>query len=81
MTPFPFARQFDAMDCGPACLQMIARHYGQDYALSTLREQSFLAREGVSLRGIKAAAHAIGLRARGVQLTFEQLAQPTALPC
>lgn len=81
MTPFPFARQLDAMDCGPACLQMIARHYGQDYALSTLREQSFLSREGVSLRGIKAAAKTIGLRARGVHLTVEQLARPAALPC
>jgi ATP-binding cassette subfamily B protein len=81
MAQFPFARQLDAMDCGPACLQMIARHYGQQYALGALRDQSHLSREGVSLRGIKAAAEAIGLRARGVHITFEQLACPAALPC
>ncbi|HBX47112.1 cysteine peptidase family C39 domain-containing protein [Limibacterium fermenti] len=27
---FPFTRQPDAMDCGPACLSMIARHYGRN---------------------------------------------------
>ena len=69
------------MDCGPACLQMIAQHYGQSYPLSELREQSFLSQEGVTLRGVKAAAEAIGLRARGVRLTFEQLARPAAWPC
>lgn len=25
---FPFTRQPDAMDCGPACLKMVAGHYG-----------------------------------------------------
>lgn len=79
--PFPFTPQRDAMDCGPACLQMIAQHYGQSYPLSELREQSFLSQEGVTLRGVKAAAEAIGLRARGVRLTFEQLARPAAWPC
>jgi len=69
------------MDCGPACLQMIARHYGQPYTLETLRERSFLTREGVSLRGMKAAAESIGMQARGVRIAFEQLARPAALPC
>jgi ABC-type bacteriocin/lantibiotic exporter with double-glycine peptidase domain len=27
--PFPFTHQHDAMDCGPACLQMIAKHYSK----------------------------------------------------
>lgn len=81
MTQFPFAKQFDAMDCGPACLQMIARHYGQTYTLEALRERSFLTRDGVSLRGIKAAAESIGMQARGVKIAFDQLARPAALPC
>jgi ATP-binding cassette subfamily B protein len=81
MAHFPFSKQFDAMDCGPACLQMIARHYGQSYPLDMLRERSFLTREGVSLRGVKAAAESIGLHAHGVRITFEQLARPAALPC
>ncbi len=30
MTRFPFIRQPDAMDCGPACLGMIAGFYEKD---------------------------------------------------
>lgn len=26
---FPFIKQFDAKDCGPACLCMIAKYYGK----------------------------------------------------
>lgn len=25
---FPFYKQLDAMDCGPTCLRMVAKHYG-----------------------------------------------------
>ncbi len=35
--PFPFTKQPDAMDCGPACLRMIAAHYGKRYMLERLR--------------------------------------------
>lgn len=81
MSEFPFCKQLDAMDCGPACLQMIAQHYGRRYTLDSLRERSFLSREGVSLRGIKAAAMSIGMQARGVRATYDQLARASALPC
>lgn len=51
------------MDCGPACLAMIARHYGKRYSLQFLRKESFLSREGVSMAGILNAAKKIGLEA------------------
>ncbi|MDE7111346.1 MAG: hypothetical protein K2O38_05540 [Muribaculaceae bacterium] len=31
-----FTRQFDRMDCGPACVRMIASHFGRNYPLSYL---------------------------------------------
>lgn len=34
-----FYPQFDAMDCGPACLRMVAKHYGKHYSLQTLRKR------------------------------------------
>jgi ATP-binding cassette subfamily B protein len=77
---FPFTHQLDAMDCGPACLRMIAKHYGKHYRLEHLRDQCFLTREGVSLLGISEAAERIGFRTTGVKITFEQLAQ-APLPC
>ena len=35
---FPHYPQLDAMDCGPTCLRMVAKHYGRSYTLQTLRE-------------------------------------------
>jgi ATP-binding cassette subfamily B protein len=75
-----FTRQHDAMDCGPACLQMIAKHYGKNYRLENLRDNCFLTREGVSLLGISEAAEKIGLRTTGVKITLEQLCE-APLPC
>jgi ATP-binding cassette subfamily B protein len=35
---------------------MIARYYGRNYSLQTLREKNFITREGVSMLGISDAA-------------------------
>ena len=78
---FPFVKQPDAMDCGPACLTMIAAHYGRHYTLDHLREQCFIGREGVSLLGISKAAEQFGFRTVGGRLTFDKLAEKALLPC
>lgn len=53
---FPHYHQLDAMDCGATCLRMIAKHYGKSYTAQTLRQRSYITREGVSLLGISDAA-------------------------
>jgi len=78
---FPFYQQLDGMDCGPSCLRMIAKHYGKAYSLQTLRERSYITREGVSLLGISDAAESIGFRTMGVKLSWEKLLQEAPLPC
>jgi ATP-binding cassette, subfamily B, bacterial len=78
---FPHYTQLDAMDCGPTCLRMIARHYGCTYTLQTLREKSFITREGVSMLGISEAAENIGFRTQGIKISFEQLVEDVPLPC
>ena len=78
---FPLYHQPDAMDCGPTCLRMIAKHYGRNYSLQTLREKSFITREGVSMLGISDAAESIGMHTIGVKITFEQLVNEANLPC
>ena len=78
---FIFVRQPDAMDCGPACLSMIAEHYGKQYTLEYLRDNSFIGRDGVSLLGISKAAENIGFKTMGGRLTFEKLAEKALLPC
>ena len=69
------------MDCGPSCLRMIAKHYGKHYSLETLRQHSFITREGVSMLGISDAAEYIGFRTSGVMISFEQLVEEAPLPC
>jgi ATP-binding cassette subfamily B protein len=80
MSPFPTDIQHDAMDCGPACLRMVAAHYGRRFSLEGLRERSHLSREGVSMLGISEAAEAIGFRTVGARLTLEELIE-APLPC
>lgn len=69
------------MDCGPTCLQMIAKYYGKSYSLQTLRERSFITREGVSMLGISDAAESIGFRTMGVRISLKQLCNEMPLPC
>ena len=78
---FIFVRQPDAMDCGPACLAMIAEHYGKRYTLEYLRDNSFIGRDGVSLLGISKAGEKLGFRTVGGRSTFEKLAVKAILPC
>ena len=77
---FPFYKQLDAMDCGPTCLRMVAKHYGKHYSLETLRQKSFIGREGVSMLGISTAAESIGFHTIGVHISFEQLVE-APMPC
>lgn len=77
---FPFYRQLDIMDCGPTCLRMIAKHYGKNYTLESLREKSYITRQGVSLMGISDAAEAIGFRTLSAQLDFDTFKEEAPLP-
>ena len=81
MKRFPHYTQFDAMDCGPTCLRMIAKYYGRHYSLQTLRERCFITREGVSMLGISDAAEYIGMRTIGVRISLKQLTEEVQLPC
>ena len=80
MKHFPHYIQYDAMDCGPTCLRMVAAFYGKCYSLEGLREKSFITREGVSMLGISEAAEKIGFRSICVQVGYEKL-QEAPLPC
>jgi ATP-binding cassette, subfamily B, bacterial len=78
---FPFVRQYDAMDCGPACLSMVAAWHGKRISLETIRKKAYLTREGVSFLGLKEAADAIKLKAVGVKIPYDKLVQQAPLPC
>ncbi len=79
MSSFPFFPQHDSMDCGPACLRMVAQHYGRHYTLESLRQKCHISRERVSLLGISEAAEGIGFKTVGVHLSFGQLKEEQSL--
>lgn len=77
-----FIPQHDKMDCGPACLAMIASEYNRIYPLQYLRDNSFITREGVSLLGISEASTRIGLSTLSAKLTTEKIFEKKELfPC
>ena len=78
---FPLYTQNEAMDCGPACLRMVAKYYGHYYSLQTLRKKCFITREDVSLLGISDAAENIGFHTNGVRISLRKFASETPLPC
>ena len=64
---FPFVRQIDEMDCGAACLAMVARAFGRKVPLARIRQLVNTGLDGTSLRSLCAAAEELGLAARTVK--------------
>ncbi|MDT3404310.1 peptidase domain-containing ABC transporter [Mucilaginibacter terrae] len=81
MPKFSFIAQHDQMDCGPACLSMIARSYGKVYSLQYLRENSYITKDGVSVLGIREAASKIGFDSESVKISLQELNTPDHFPC
>lgn len=78
---FPNYLQYDQMDCGPTCLQIIAKHFGKKLSISELRQACQTTRLGTSLKGLSIGAEAIGLRTLALQLNTQQIIEEVPLPC
>lgn len=79
MLKFPHEFQLDKKDCGPTCIKIIAKYYGQSVSLQYLKELSSVTMEGISLFDIGRACEHIGLRTVCFKLDFEAL-QKIPLP-
>lgn len=77
---FPFVKQPDAMDCGPACLKMIGAYYKRNFSMDFLRKKCFITREGVSFLGLSEAADSLGFKTLGVKIPFYLLREKVPLP-
>lgn len=73
MKRFKFYKQLDKMDCGPTCLKMIAKHYGEVYSVEFLRDRSSISNQGVTLFGLSRAAENIGIRTLNARVPFDKL--------
>jgi len=72
---YAFLRQQSAADCGAACLVMVGRYWGKRFSINRLRDISNADRNGASIRGLAAAAEAIGFSTRPVKATLDKLAK------
>ena len=66
---YSFVSQPREEDCGIACIAMVARHYGQKFPLSRIRELVGAGQLGTSLLGLQQGAEALGFQARSGQAT------------
>ena len=64
---FPFEYQLDTMDCGPACLKIILKHFGKYYSLQILRDLCGITKEGVSLLDLSYGAEKTGLHTLAIK--------------
>lgn len=69
------------MDCGPACLKMVARHYGRTFSMNELREKCRTKKNGSNMLGISDAAESIGFRTVGLKVSYDKLADNAQMPC
>lgn len=75
-----FTRQFDSMDCGPACVRMLASAYGKPFPLAWLRNQACLTKEGVSVAGIRHALGVVRMESAAFRMTLDELEEKCPLP-
>jgi len=78
---FPIFRQLDKMDCGPACLKIIAKYFGKEISFKSIKTQTYLTKQGVSLGGIISAAEYFGFDTLPVRAGYDELKEKVNLPC
>lgn len=73
MKKFPFRKQLEPMDCGPACIQMIAAYYRKNIPLSVLKEYSNVTRLGISIQDVLTGCKKIGLDSAAIRVKIEEI--------
>ncbi len=73
--PADLVRQRQDTDCGPAVLKMVFNHYGLDeMTLEEIEAVATVGANGTNLLALKKIAESQGLRAQGLRLSIENLA-------
>ena len=78
---FPFFKQLDVMDCGPASLKIICKYYEKNFTMKFFRDKCNINREGVSLKDLSKVSESIGLRTLPLKVNYEDLQKKIPLPC
>lgn len=75
-----FTHQYDAMDCGPACVRMLASAHGKVFSLAWLRGHACLTKDGVSVAGIRRALSEVKMDSGAFYMTLDELEHKCPLP-
>jgi ATP-binding cassette subfamily B protein len=70
---FPLIEQAEEMDCGAACLAMIAKYYKIPITLGKLREMANVTTEGATLDSLAKVGESLGFTTRGMKCDFDAL--------
>lgn len=68
LNPYPFQRQYDEVECGPACLSMISEFYGNKIPIRVWRENMDLNQEGTSLFDLSISANKFGFETLALEV-------------
>ena len=80
VNPHPVVRQYDRVDCGPACLLSVLRSHGGETGLPRVRTLCSTDASGTTLLGLHRAALSLGFEARGASGDYDSL-RKEKLPC
>lgn len=67
---FKFYAQLESMDCGPACVKMIAAHYGVVYSLHYLKDLTDFNKLGTNFLSIHRCLFRLGFKVTAVKIPF-----------
>ena len=76
----PVILQLNSVECGAACLAMIAGYFGRKTRLEECRARLDPGRDGVTARTIASAARQFGLRVKGLSVDVKDIAN-VRVPC
>lgn len=77
----PVVMQMETLECGAACLDMILAYYGRYIALSQVRKDCGVSRDGSNAKNIILAGRKYGLEGRAFRYSVEILKAKASFPC
>lgn len=78
---FPFFKQIDQFDCGPACLKIISKFYGRNFSSEHLRDICNITPDGITIKSLMKGAETLGFKTVPASISYEVLEQKAPLPC
>ncbi|MGX8706416.1 MAG: cysteine peptidase family C39 domain-containing protein, partial [bacterium] len=77
----PVIMQMEALECGAACLAMVAAYYGKWVPLEQVRLDCGVSRDGSNAKNVLLAARNYGFEAKGYRMEVDAIRKVGVFPC